>query len=171
MKMSREKLIWLYKDLEKRLGKQPTKKQWNEDAGTPSDMPIKCNWRTWNSFVKECGGKPYKPYLSELAIKNKILAKKGKRSSHWKGGRHKDRLGYIQIWMPDHPNAKMGGYIHEHRLVMSKELGRPLTSQEFVHHKNGIKDDNRVKNLEVVTKKVHLGKVECPHCQKEFAIR
>lgn len=134
-------------------------------------MPIKCKWGTWNEFVKECGGNPYKPYLSELAIKNKILAKKGKRSSHWKGGKHKDKWGYIQIWMPEHPNSKMAGYIHEHRLVMSKHLGRPLTSNEFVHHKNGIKDDNRLQNLELMTKQVHRGKVKCPHCRKEFTIR
>ena len=134
-------------------------------------MPIKSNWGTWNDFVIDCGGKPYQPHLSELAIKNKILAKKGKRSSHWKGGRHKDRHGYIQIWMPEHVNARMAGYIHEHRLVMSKHLKRPLESFESVHHKNGIKNDNRIENLELMTKRVHRGKVECPHCQKTFSIR
>lgn len=169
--MSKTHLISLFKDLELRLGKQPTKKQWNEDANTPSDMPIKMNFRTWNNFVKKCGGEPYKPYLSDLAIKNKILAKKGKRSSHWKGGRHRDKLGYIQIWMPDHPNAKMAGYIHEHRLIMSEHIGRPLNSWEFIHHRNGKKDDNRLENLELMTKKVHRGQVECPYCGKEFTIR
>lgn len=168
---SKTNLISLYKDLAHRLGKQPTKKQWNEDANTPSDMPIKCRFGTWNIFVKVCGGKPYKPYLSELAIKNKILAKKGKRSSHWKGGKHKDKLGYVQIWMPEHPNAKMAGYIHEHRLVMSNYLKRPLKPYEYIHHKNGKKDDNRLSNLELTTKKVHRGKVKCPYCKKEFTIR
>jgi len=134
-------------------------------------MPIKCRFGTWNNFVQECGGEPYNPYLSELAVKNKILAKTRKRSSHWKGGKHKDHFGYIQVWMPEHPNAKMGGYIHEHRLVMSKHLNRPLESYEYIHHKNGKKDDNRLSNLELTTKKVHRGKVECPHCRKEFTIR
>ena len=134
-------------------------------------MPIKCNFNTWNNFVIKCGGKPYKPYLSELAIKNKILSKKGKRSSHWKGGTVKDKFGYIQIWMPEHPNAKGAGYIHEHRLVMSKHLNRPLTSNEFIHHKNGKKDDNRLNNLELMTKHNHRGQVVCPYCQKEFTIR
>jgi hypothetical protein len=134
-------------------------------------MPIRCNFGTWNAFVLETGGEPYKPYLSELAKKNKILAKKGKRSSNWKGGRILDRLGYIQIWMPDHPNSKGGGYIHEHRLIMSNHLERPLEQQESVHHKNGIKDDNRLENLELMTKRVHRGIVECPHCREEFSIR
>jgi hypothetical protein len=134
-------------------------------------MPVRMEFGTWNNLVKECGYEPYKPHLSELAEKNKILAHKGKRSYHWKGGKHIDRLGYVQIWMPEHPNAKIGGYIHEHRLVMSKHLNRPLESCEYVHHKNGIKADNRLENLELLTKKVHRGVVLCPHCQKEFAIR
>lgn len=129
------------------------------------------NFGNWQNMVRECGDVPYKPYISELAKKNRDLAHKGKRSFHWKGGRIKDRLGYIQIWMPEHPNAKIGGYIHEHRLVMSKKLNRPLETSEFVHHKNGIKNDNRLSNLEIVTKNLHFGDVICPHCNKTFKIR
>lgn len=134
-------------------------------------MPIRTNFKTWNNFIKEAGYEPRKPYLSELAKKNRDLAHKGKQSFAWKGGKHTDRFGYIQIWKPEHPNAKMGGYIHEHRFVMSEFLGRPLESWEFVHHRNGIKDDNRIENLELLVQKVHRGVVRCPHCLKEFTIR
>lgn len=46
-----------------------------------------------------------------------------------------------------HPNYN--GYIYQHRDVMSRIVGRPLTSDESVHHKNGDRSDNRPENLEL----------------------
>ena len=46
-----------------------------------------------------------------------------------------------------HPNKTQGDYVYEHRIVVEKQIGRFLHNFEPVHHINGIKDDNRIKNL------------------------
>ena len=73
---------------------------------------------------------------------------KGENSRWWKGRRTVTGEGYVLVYMPNHPNARKK-YVLEHVLVMAESIGRPLHDGETVHHKNGIKDDNRLENLEL----------------------
>jgi hypothetical protein len=73
------------------------------------------------------------------------------------GTGHKDVKGYVFITKMRHPNAQKSGRIYEHTFIMSEHLGRPLMKGENVHHKNGIRNDNRIENLELWTKSQPAG--------------
>jgi hypothetical protein len=94
------------------------------------------------------------------------------RSGRWKGGRRVER-GYVLVHAPDHPSRIASGsrriYVFEHRLVMERMIGRTLLPHEQVHHKNGIRHDNRPENLELWAKHQPAGQraheqAHCPTC-------
>lgn len=59
-------------------------------------------------------------------------------------------LGYVRIYVPMHREANTRGYVYEHRVIAEQMIGRDLLPGEVVHHKNHIRWDNRVENLEVM---------------------
>ena len=98
----------------------------------------------------------------EMKFINMSNARRGEKASNWKGGRKKTNSGYIVILDKQHPRGSTEGYVFEHIVVMERHLGRFIGTDEAVHHINGVKDDNRLENLEVMgfgehTRHHHLG--------------
>lgn len=56
---------------------------------------------------------------------------------------------YFRVKKPEHPKAHKDGYVYEHILEAEKKLGRFLTKEEEVHHKDRNKKNNDHGNLEV----------------------
>ena len=69
----------------------------------------------------------------------------------WRNDPHKTKAGYV--YLP--------GGTYEHVDVMQKHIGRKLQKGEFVHHRNAIRDDNRIENLEL------WAKTHPPGCRTE----
>lgn len=80
---------------------------------------------------------------------------RGNESPFWKGGRYVDAEGYVRVYAPDHPNAFVSGYAHEHVMVASEKIGRPLRPGEHAHHDNEVTTDNRPDNIVVLTASEH----------------
>lgn len=64
--------------------------------------------------------------------------------------------GYVAIYYPDYPGSRKDGYVMEHIYLVERLIGRRLLSDECVHHKNRVKNDNRIENLALMTKREHM---------------
>lgn len=99
----------------------------------------------------DCGKETRTSYYSLLrgvatscgcASADRARARKGSSRYNWKGGRRTSN-GYVYVLLPD------GTYRQEHLVVMERHLGREISRPETVHHKNGVRNDNRLDNLEL----------------------
>lgn len=78
--------------------------------------------------------------------KTRLIA--GPTHPAWRGGKSRwvNKYGYVVFCFAENGKTRK---ISEHRFVMERHLGRKLLRTETVHHKNGIRDDNRIDNLEL----------------------
>lgn len=63
--------------------------------------------------------------------------------------------GYVSIYYPDYPSSTKEGRVLEHVYVMEQAIGRRLRPEECVHHINHIRTDNRLENLQLMTRSEH----------------
>ena len=80
---------------------------------------------------------------------------KGDIVYNWKGGRRTSRKGYIYIRCQRHHRATTRGFVFEHILIWEHANGKMLPDGWVIHHLNGIKTDNRPKNLVALSSQKH----------------
>lgn len=76
----------------------------------------------------------------------------GKKKGKYRKKSRDDGRGYVIQYDPTSIHADAAGRVAEHRKVMGDAIGRRLFDHENVHHKNGIRSDNRLENLELWSK-------------------
>jgi hypothetical protein len=100
----------------------------------PTEMPERCS-------AEECDKKPVAKGLCQLHY-SRLRRNGDPEYTFFDGSWRQQSSGYLG-------KTVNGRFVFQHRAVMEEHLGRELQPDETVHHINGVKDDNRIENLEL----------------------
>jgi len=115
---------------------------------------------TYNDCACGCGLQVTRPY-------NKYINGHNKKYTSKTPYKYKKQENYYVVYKPEHPYANSRGYVYEHRLVYEEYNKCCLLKDVVIHHINGIKDDNRIENLEPKWKGDHIA----DHCTLDMTNR
>ena len=149
---------WLksHPDVKSVRGREVGKTKWAASMLYVAMPCSKCGRERWVLLRKILTGKMVTTLCRACWTKHSYT--RGADNPNWRGGKHTIK-GYVFYYITsDDPLFPMahksscptGAYIPEHRYVMAQHLGRLLQSREIVHHKNGVRGDNRLENLELI---------------------